>query len=142
MFTRELDILTTTYGKIDAIVSENGTELTSLAFLKWCQETNVEWHNIAPGQVMQNGFVKRYSGSFKGECMYETLFPSLPRACKHLTEWKEDYNKHKPHSSLGNITLVEYAAVVELLHVCRRHQMRITIVLPLSPYSVLFDPPT
>jgi hypothetical protein len=26
-----------------------GTELTSNAILKWCAETKIEWHYIAPG---------------------------------------------------------------------------------------------
>jgi putative transposase len=35
-------------GKTRTIVSDNGTEMTSMAILKWCQETKVEWHYIAP----------------------------------------------------------------------------------------------
>lgn len=27
-------------------VSDNGTELTSMAILRWSQETRVEWHYI------------------------------------------------------------------------------------------------
>jgi len=33
-----------------------------MAVLKWCQETGVEWHYIAPGKPMQNGFVHRPAG--------------------------------------------------------------------------------
>jgi putative transposase len=32
------------------IVSDNGTELTSMAILRWSKERNVEWHYIAPGK--------------------------------------------------------------------------------------------
>ena len=39
------------------VVSDNGTELTSNAILKWQEERKVEWHYIAPGKPMQNGFV-------------------------------------------------------------------------------------
>ena len=41
------------------IVSDNGTELTSNAVLAWCGEVGVEWHCIAPGKPMQNGYVER-----------------------------------------------------------------------------------
>ena len=34
-----------------------GTEFTSMAILRWCQETGVEWHYIAPGKPTQNAFV-------------------------------------------------------------------------------------
>jgi putative transposase len=40
------------------VVSDNGTELTSNAMLGWQQDRGVEWHYIAPGKPMQNGFVE------------------------------------------------------------------------------------
>jgi putative transposase len=48
---RELDSLIARRGKPKTIVSDNGTEMTSMAILKWCQETHVEWHYIAPRQA-------------------------------------------------------------------------------------------
>lgn len=107
--TRELDIIIKRRGQPHTIVSDNGTEMTSMAVLKWCQETGVEWHYIAPGKPMQNGFVESFNGSFRDECLNETLFSSLAQAKLHITNWKEDYNHHRPHSSLGNITPNEYA---------------------------------
>ncbi|QIX24792.1 transposase [Agrobacterium pusense] len=80
-----------------------------MAILKWCQETKVDWHYIAPGKPMQNGFVESFNGSFRDECLNETLFSSLAQARAAITEWKEDYNKNRPHSSLGNITPSEFA---------------------------------
>lgn len=57
-----------------------GTELTSMAVLKWCQETGVDWHYIQPGKPMQNGFLESFNGSFRDECLNETVFPSLSHA--------------------------------------------------------------
>lgn len=107
--TRELDAIIHRRGKPHTIVSDNGTEMTSMAVLKWCQETGVEWHYIAPGKPMQNGFVESFNGSFRDECLNETLFSSLPQARDQITKWKEDYNAQRPHSSLGNITPNEFA---------------------------------
>jgi putative transposase len=112
--TRELNQLLARRGKPQTIVSDNGTELTSMAILKWCQETDIEWHYIAPGKPMQNGFVESFNGSFRDECLNETLFSSLTEARAQITAWKEDYNKHRPHSSLGNITPIEYAMKMAL----------------------------
>ena len=53
---RELALLIERRGKPGLIVSDNGTELTSNAVLSWCGQTGVEWHYIAPGRPMQNGF--------------------------------------------------------------------------------------
>jgi transposase InsO family protein len=55
------------------IVSDNGTELTSNAILAWQQEHAVEWHYIAPGKPMQNGFVENFNGRLRDECLNEHL---------------------------------------------------------------------
>lgn len=52
---RELDSLIARRGKPNTIVSDNGTEMTSMAILKWCQETQVDWHYIAPGKPPLGG---------------------------------------------------------------------------------------
>ena len=33
------------------VVSDNGMELTSMAILGWCQQHDVDWHYIAPGEL-------------------------------------------------------------------------------------------
>lgn len=107
--TRELCTIIADRGKPGTIVSDNGTEFTSMAILKWCQESNIEWHYIAPGKPMQNGFVESFNGSFRDECLNEILFSSLAHARAEIQAWKEDYNSNRPHSSLGNSTPSEFA---------------------------------
>jgi putative transposase len=111
---RELDDLISRRIKPKTIVSDNGTEMTSMAILKWCQQTHIEWHYIAPGKPMQNGFVESFNGSFRDECLNETLFSSLTQARAAIATWKEDYNRNRPHSSLGNITPNEFATKMTL----------------------------
>lgn len=111
---RELDAVIACRGKPETIVSDNGTELTSMAILRWCQDTGIEWHYIAPGKPMQNGFIESFNGSFRDECLNETLFSSLAEARARIALWKEDYNRHRPHSSLGNITPSEFATKMTL----------------------------
>ena len=62
------------------IVSDNGTELTSNAILRWCSEHPIEWHHIASAKPMQNGFVESFNGRMRDELLNETLFPSLAHA--------------------------------------------------------------
>lgn len=112
--TRELDTVMKKRGQPRTIVSDNGTEMTSTAVLKWCQETGIEWHYIAPGKPQQNGFIESFNGSFRDECLNETLFSSLSQARQQIAEWKEDYNSQRPHSSLGNITPNEFAMKMDL----------------------------
>jgi putative transposase len=50
---RELDRLVEFRGAPLRVVSDNGTELTSSAVLRWQEERGVEWHYIAPGKPQQ-----------------------------------------------------------------------------------------
>lgn len=105
---RELSKLMMMRGKPRTIVSDNGTELTSHAILKWCQDNQVEWHYIAPGKPMQNGFVESFNGKLRDECLNENLFSNLPEARQIIEKWRIDYNTNRPHTSLGGLTPCEY----------------------------------
>ncbi|QCI79643.1 IS3 family transposase [Hankyongella ginsenosidimutans] len=106
---RELTSLMGSRGKPHTVVSDNGTELTSSAILRWSQERRVEWHYIAPGKPMQNGFVESFNGRLRDECLNETLFTSLAHARFVLAAWRHDYNTVRPHSKLGGKTPAEIA---------------------------------
>ena len=107
--TRELNKAIAERGAPKTIVSDNGTEFTSMAILKWVQDTGIDWHYIAPGKPQQNGFIESFNGKLRDECLNETLFSSLAEACATLEEWREDYNWRRPHSALGNLTPMEFA---------------------------------
>lgn len=107
--TRELDQAIAERGMPGTIVSDNGTEFTSMAILKWVQDTGIDWHYIAPGKPTQNAFIESFNGKLRDECLNETLFSSLAEARETLEAWQEDYNWYRPHSALGNLTPMEFA---------------------------------
>ena len=106
---RELDAIAARRGKPLCVVSDNGTELTSTAILRWSQERGVEWHTIAPGKPTQNAFVESFNGRLRDECLNETLFTSLAQARAIFEAWRQDYNTVRPHSKLGGRTPAEIA---------------------------------
>jgi len=106
---RELDVIITRRGKPQTIVSDNGTELTSMAILKWSQATNVAWHYIAPGKPQQNAFIESFNSRLRDELLNETLFTSLSQAREQLAMWLHDYNTVRPHSAIGNLPPATYA---------------------------------
>src|SRR5690606_3564947 len=89
---RELDHIAEMRGYPCMIVSDNGTELTSNAILEWQQDRQVEWHYIAPGKPMQNGFVESFNGRLRDECLNERLFTSYRHARNSIEAWRIDYN--------------------------------------------------
>ena len=102
--TRELDRVISERGCPGTIVSDNGTEFTSKAILRWVQNTGIDWHYIAPGKPIQNAFIENFNGKLQDECLNETLFSSLAEAKETLEAWQEDFNRHRPHSALKNLT--------------------------------------
>jgi putative transposase len=82
---RELDRLMRERGKPAMVVSDNGTELTSLAMLRWQEESGIAWHYIA--EVRQI-----------------------------VEDWRIDYNRERPHTSLNGLTPSEFARSSSLDH--------------------------
>jgi putative transposase len=106
---RELEIIMARRGRPAICVSDNGTELTGMAVLRWSQEIRLEWHYIAPGKPTQNAFIESFNARLRDELLNETLFTSLAQVRAVLNAWKDDYNNARPHSALGNLTPTEYS---------------------------------
>jgi putative transposase len=106
---RELDRIAEMRGYPCMVVSDNGTELTSNAILQWQQERRVEWHYIAPGKPMQNGFVESFNGRLRDECLNEHLFRGYSQARRVIEHWRHDYNNERPHTSLGGLSPKAFA---------------------------------
>jgi len=105
---RELELVVSQRGWPHTIVSDNGTELTSNAVLRWAAE-RVSWHYIQPGKPVQNAFIESFNSKLRDECLNEHFFFGLAEA-RHLIEaWRQDYNQLRPHSSLGALAPAEYA---------------------------------
>jgi putative transposase len=106
---RELEVIIAQRGRPEMCVSDNGTELTGMAVLRWSQEIRIAWHYIAPGKPTQNAFIESFNGRLRDELLNETLFTSLAQARAVLAAWKHDYNTSRPHSGLGWLTPSEFA---------------------------------
>jgi putative transposase len=65
LVARELTSLVGGSGKPHAVVSDNGTQLTSSAILRWSQERRVERHYIVPAKPLQNGLAAPPFGSWR-----------------------------------------------------------------------------
>jgi len=112
---RELTALLARRGKPEMIVSDNGTELTSNAVLKWAQDHCMQWHYIAPGRPMQNGFVESFNGRMRDELLNETVFTSMAQARAVIAAWVADYNTTRPHSALGYQTPAAHTAKLKAM---------------------------
>jgi putative transposase len=107
---RELERLATERALPQIVVSDNGTELTSGAVLRWATG-RLRWHYIEPGKPVQNAFVESFNSKLRDECLNEHVFLTLAEARRTIEAWRLDYNHCRPHSSLGALTPTEFAAL-------------------------------
>ena len=135
---RELTAIIERCGKPDMIVSGNGTEFTCNAMLAWCRDSSIDWHFIAPGKPMQNGFAESFNGRMRDELLNETLFFELDDARAKIAVWIADYNQQRPHSLLGYLTPAAYAANFTATNDRLRNpdQLRRSPVAPTAPHGV------
>lgn len=92
------------------IRSDNGPELTAQELQRWLKLVNVETLYIDPGSPWENGYAESFFSRFRDEFLAIEIFESLPAARKLTQAWRQDYNHHRPHSSLGYVAPAEYSA--------------------------------
>jgi putative transposase len=107
---RFLEELGASRGYPKQVMSDNGPEFTSSALDAWAYSRDVKLHFIEPGKPTQNGYIESFNGKFRDECLNDNWFVGLLDAQQTIEEWHRDYNEERPHSALGYLTPVEFAA--------------------------------
>lgn len=88
-------------GVPEYIRSDNGPEFTAKAIREWLCNLEVKPLYIEPGSPWENGYIESFNGKFRDELLNVEVFDTLWEA-KVLTEqWREHYNRIRPHSALG-----------------------------------------
>jgi len=91
------------------ITVDNGSEFTSKALDAWAHEHGVKLDFIRPGKPVENAVIESFNGRFRDECLNANVFISLHDARQKIEAWRIDYNEHRPHGSLGDLTPQEFA---------------------------------
>jgi transposase InsO family protein len=92
------------------IRSDNGPEFIAKAIQRWMKQVEIEALYIEPGSPWENAYAESFHSRFRDEFLALEEFENLAAARRLTAVWKEDYNHHRPHSSLGYQTPVEFAA--------------------------------
>jgi putative transposase len=107
---RFLDELAFTRGLPDEITVDNGPEFISNALDQWATLNKVTLIFSRPGKPVDNAFVESFNGRFRDECLNANWFQTLAEAKTLINTWWADYNEHRPHSALGDMTPIEFEA--------------------------------
>jgi len=93
-----------------AITVDHGTEFTSKTLDEWCFLRGVKLDFIRPGKPTENAFIESFNGRLRDECLNVNEFVTIEEVRTVLDAWRQDYNHHRPHGSLGRLTPIEFAA--------------------------------
>mgnify|MGYP002682814939 CR=1 FL=1 len=106
--TAHLEDLVAARGAPAVLRSDNGPEFISEAMADWAG-TRTGLSYIPPGSPWRNGYVESFNSRIRDECLNINSFYSLLHAQVIIGDWKDEYNHHRRHSSLGYLTPAEYA---------------------------------
>ena len=88
--------------------SDNGPEFVSHAILEWLGKEHIETALIDPGKPWQNADNESFNGKFRDECLSLEWFRSRREARTVIETWRRHYNHVRPHSSLKDLTPIEF----------------------------------
>jgi putative transposase len=74
----------------------------------WAYQNGVILDFSRPGKPTDNPYIESFNGSFRDECLNTNWFLSMEDAREKISEWKEEYNTFRPHSSLEDLTPDEF----------------------------------
>jgi len=88
---------------------DNRPEFISKSLDLWAYWNGVKLDFSRPGEPTDNALIESFNGKFRAECSNEHWFMSLDEAQRVFDLWRDDYNRHRPHNSLGNRAPNEFA---------------------------------
>jgi len=92
------------YGKPDIFNTDQGSQFTSIDFIKMLKEAEIAISMDGKGAWRDNVFVERLWRTIKYEEVYLHAYASVPQARAALARYLTFYNTRRPHSSLDRKT--------------------------------------
>ena len=97
------------------IRADNGPEFISKILDQWAYLNGVKLDFSRPGKPTDNAFIEAFNGRLRQECLNENWFLSLEDARDKIKAWREEYNRHRPHGALGNLSPEDFIRAKEFV---------------------------
>jgi len=92
------------YGKPDIFNTDQGSQFTSIDFIKVLKDADIAISMDGKGAWRDNVFVERLWRTIKYEEVYLHAYHNVPQARKAISKYLAFYNSKRPHSSLDGQT--------------------------------------
>lgn len=89
------------YGIPQYIRSDNGSEFIAQKLQQWLKENQIKTIYIELASPWQNGYIESFHSRFRDECLNREMLLNLQEARVVIEDWRQEYNRIRPHSSLG-----------------------------------------
>lgn len=92
------------YGKPDIFNTDQGSQFTSISFIKMLTDAGIKISMDGKGAWRDNVFVERLWRTIKYEEVYLKAYENVPQARREIGKYITFYNTKRPHSSLDGQT--------------------------------------
>ena len=95
---------------------DNGPEMTSNALRDWCRFSRTGAAFIEPGSPWENPFVESFNSRVRDELLAVEVFSCLTEAKVMVADFRDDYNRRRPHRAHGMMTPAAFKLGWETAH--------------------------
>ena len=93
---------------------DNGPEFRSKRLTNFLDARGIEAGFIEPGSPWQNGHIESFFGKLRDELLNMEIFPTGKDLQIHLDDYRDHYNKRRPHSALGGLSPATYKEKIKI----------------------------
>jgi putative transposase len=95
---------------------DNGPEMTSAALRDWCRFSRTGAAFIEPGSPWENAYVESFNSRVRDELLAVEVFSCLTEAKVMVDDFRDDYNRNRPHRAHGMMTPTAFKTGWETAH--------------------------
>jgi putative transposase len=92
----------------ETITVDYGSEFVSKALDLWAYTNGVTLDFIRPGKLVENAQIESFNSLLRKECLNAHWIETLDDARHTIEAWRIEYNRDRPHGSLGDQSPQEF----------------------------------
>jgi putative transposase len=108
---RMLDRAAVLRGYPHMVRTDKGPKFASRMFIALAQKHGNRHILIQPGRPIQKAYIESFNRKFRNEHLNESWIGTLQQTRNAASIWKQDYNRVRPHTSVGRVSPAEFSLI-------------------------------